>query len=76
MVVLVSGQESLDVVVEAYKKGAADYIIKNDNLFANLENTIKNLSESVVLKKEIEVLRDEIIDRNKYSNILGNSHMA
>ena len=73
MVVLVSGQESLDVVVEAYRKGAADYIIKNDNLFANLENTIKNLSESVVLKKEIEVLRDEIIDRNKYSNILGNS---
>jgi len=73
MVVIVSGQENLDVVVESYKKGASDYIIKNDNLFVNLENSIKNLSMSVVLKKEIELLRDEVMDRNKYANILGNS---
>jgi DNA-binding NtrC family response regulator len=73
MVVLVSGQENLDVVVESYKKGASDYIIKNDNLFVNLENSIRNLSMSVVLKKEIELLRDEVMDRNKYANILGNS---
>ncbi len=73
MVVLVSGQDDLEVVVESYKKGAADYIIKNDNLFANLENTVKNLSMNVVLKRELEVLKDEIIDRNKYANILGHS---
>src|SRR5688572_255952 len=73
MVVLVSGQETLDVVVEAYKYGASEYIIKNDNLFANLENSVKNLSMNVVLKKEVEFLKDQIIDRHKYSNILGNS---
>src|SRR5687767_10884145 len=38
LVVLVSGQETLDVVVESYKNGASEYIIKNDNLFVNLEN--------------------------------------
>ncbi|HMT28566.1 MAG TPA: sigma-54 dependent transcriptional regulator [Bacteroidia bacterium] len=74
MVVLVSGQETLDVVVESYKGGASEYIIKNDNLFVNLENSIKNLSMNVVLKKEVEFLKDQVIDRHKYSNILGNSN--
>ncbi len=74
MVVLVSGQENLDVVIESYKGGASEYIIKNDNLFVNLENSIKNLSMNVVLKKEVEFLKDQIIDRHKYSNILGNSN--
>lgn len=74
MVVIVSGQETLDVVIEAYKHGASEYIIKNDNLFVNLENSVKNLSMSVVLKKEVEFLKDQIIDRHKYANILGNSN--
>jgi DNA-binding NtrC family response regulator len=74
MVVIVSGQEDVNVVVNAYKNGASEYIIKNDSLFANLENTVKNLSMNVVLKKEVEFLKDQIIDRHKYSNILGNSN--
>lgn len=73
MVVIVSGQETLDVVVDAYKRGASEYIIKNDNLFVNLENSVKNLSMNVVLKKEVEFLKDQVIDRHKYANILGNS---
>ncbi|MDQ3049806.1 MAG: sigma-54 dependent transcriptional regulator [Bacteroidota bacterium] len=73
MVVLVSGQETMEVVVAAYKGGASEYIIKNDNLFVNLENAIKNLSMNVVLKKEVELLKDQVIDRHKYANILGNS---
>lgn len=74
MLVIVSGQETLDVVVDAYKNGASEYIIKNDNLFINLENAIKNLSMNVILKKEVEFLKDQIIDRHKYANILGNSN--
>ena len=73
MVVLVSGQETLEIVVESYKNGASEYIIKNDNLFANLENAVKNLSLNVVLKKEVEFLKEQVIDRHKYANILGNS---
>jgi two-component system, NtrC family, response regulator AtoC len=72
--ILVSGQENLEVVVTAYKNGAQDYILKNDNLFANLENSIRNLSMNVKLKKEVEILKDQIIDRNRYSNIIGNSN--
>ncbi len=74
MVVLVSGQETLEVVVAAYKGGASEYIIKNDSLFVNLENSIRNLSMNVVLKREVEFLKDQIIDRHKYSTILGNSN--
>lgn len=71
--VLVSGQEKLDVVVETYKKGAEDYIIKNENAIFNLENSVRNLCKNVNLKQENEKLKDQIIDRNRYTNILGNS---
>ena len=74
MCVLVSGQDSLEVVVDSYKNGATDYIIKNDNLFINIENAVKNLSMNVVLRKENDMLKDQIIDRHKYSNILGTSN--
>jgi DNA-binding NtrC family response regulator len=74
MVIIVSGQENLEVVVSTYKKGAADYIMKNDNLFANLENSINNLNMNVALRREVEFLKDQIIDRNRYNNIMGNSN--
>jgi len=71
--VIVSGQEKLDVVVDTYKRGAEDYIIKNENAIVNLENSIKHLCKNVNLRKENEQLKDQIIDRNRYTNILGNS---
>ncbi len=74
MVIMVSGQEDLEVVLETYKKGASDYIMKNDNMFVNLENSVKSLSMNVTLRREVETLKDQIIDRNRYSNILGNSN--
>ncbi|MBK6447357.1 MAG: sigma-54-dependent Fis family transcriptional regulator [Bacteroidetes bacterium] len=71
--IVVSGQEKLDVVIETYQKGAVDYIIKNDNALVNLENSVKNLCKTVKLKQENETLKDQVIDRNKYTSILGNS---
>ncbi|MEO0311814.1 MAG: hypothetical protein RIQ89_1471 [Bacteroidota bacterium] len=71
--IIVSGQEKVDVVVETYRKGASDYIIKNENATINIENAVKKLCKNVQLKKEVETLQDQIIDRNKYNNILGNS---
>jgi two-component system, NtrC family, response regulator AtoC len=71
--VMVSGQEKLDVVIETYRKGACDYIIKDDNALINLENSVKSLSKAVHLRHENETLKELVIDRNKYTNILGNS---
>jgi len=70
---MVTGQEKIDVVINTYKKGAVDYIIKNENAIVNIENAVKNACKNVHLKKEVETLQDQIIDRNKYTKILGNS---
>jgi two-component system response regulator AtoC len=74
MIIICSGQESVEVVIHCYRNGASDYILKDTNMVLNLENTIKNLSQNVILRNEVETLQDQIIDRNKYSNIIGNSN--
>ncbi|MEZ4829500.1 MAG: sigma-54 dependent transcriptional regulator [Bacteroidia bacterium] len=71
--IILSGQEKVEVVVDAYKNGANNYIIKNDNALVELSNVVKNLSSSVNLRKEVEVLREEIIDRNRYNQVVGES---
>ena len=71
--VMVSGQEKIDVVIETYRQGASDYIIKNDNALVNLENSVKSLVKNVYLRQENDALKELIIDRNKYTKILGNS---
>lgn len=71
--IMLSGQEDLQTVVDTYNNGAKNYIIKNDNAIVELKNAIKNLVSSISLKQEVEVLREEITDRNKYSNIVGES---
>lgn len=71
--IIVSGQEKVDIVLELYKKGAVDYIMKDDNAVANLENSVKKIFDNLRLKKQVEILQEQIIDRNKYSKIVGNS---
>ena len=73
MVIICSAQESVEVVISSYRNGAQDYILKNDNMMADVERSVNNLAMSVVLRKEVELLQDQIIDRNRYSNIIGNS---
>ncbi|MEM7656665.1 MAG: sigma-54 dependent transcriptional regulator [Bacteroidota bacterium] len=71
--VILSGQEKVEVVVEAYQNGASNYIIKNDNAVVEMTNVVKNLSSTVNLRKEVETLREQIIDRNKYDRVIGES---
>jgi DNA-binding NtrC family response regulator len=71
--IIVSGQEDVGVAVEAYKKGADYYIIKNPDTFAELELCVAKLTRNINLRNEVENLREQIIDRNKYSTIIGES---
>lgn len=71
--IILSGQERVDVVVECYNHGASSYIIKNDNTIVELTKTVENLSKNVNLRKEVDYLREQIIDRNKYNKIIGDS---
>ncbi|MBL7925029.1 MAG: sigma-54-dependent Fis family transcriptional regulator [Bacteroidia bacterium] len=74
LVIICSGQEDVQVVVSCYHNGANDYILKNDQMIANIENSVRNLAMNITLRREVEFLQDQIIDRNKYSNIIGGSN--
>ena len=72
-IIIVSGQEDVAVAVEAYKHGAKYYILKNKQTFEELAYCVGTLATHANLKKEVEVLRDQIIDRHRYSSIIGES---
>jgi DNA-binding NtrC family response regulator len=74
LLIVCSGQESVEVVVESYSNGANEYVLKNEQMITKIENAVRNLSMQVTLRREVEFLKDQIIDRNKYSNIIGNSN--
>ncbi len=71
--IMVSGQEEVEVVVEGYKAGARDYIIKKDNSVQALVDSIHKISGTVSLRKEVEDLRTKILDREKYNELIGES---
>jgi DNA-binding NtrC family response regulator len=71
--ILISGQDKVDVVIEAFENGAEEYIKKDDNALTLLELKIQKHSSTVNLRKEVDLLREQIIDRNKYSRIIGES---
>jgi DNA-binding NtrC family response regulator len=71
--IILSGQEDVEVVVQVYKNGAKDYIVKNANAIIELQNSIRNFSTSVNLRKEVEDLRSMIVDRERYRSIIGES---
>lgn len=72
--IVLSGQEELKVVVDAYKNGAQRYIIKNENATIELVQNIKEISKSIAIKKELEALKDNVIEQNhRYKNIIGES---
>ena len=72
-VVMLSGQDKVDVVVDAFQQGANNYVIKNDSAIAQLKQCLKNLATSSNLRKEVQELRDQILDRGKYYKITGES---
>jgi len=71
--ILLSGQEKIEVVIEAYENGAEEYIKKDDNALTMLDLKVQKHVGSVNLMKEVDTLRDQIIDRNRYDRIIGES---
>ena len=49
-VIMLSGQDKLDVAVDTMKYGAFDYIVKGESAFSRIENVINNASEIHKLK--------------------------
>ena len=73
-VIIISGQEDVKVALDLLKKGAYDYIVKDEDAKDRLWNTINNLRENVQLKQEIETLKEEVHRKYDFSKaIIGNS---
>ena len=49
-VVMLSGQDKLDVAVDSMKHGAYDYVIKGETAFSRMENILNNINELHGLK--------------------------
>ena len=74
-VIIISGQEDVKVALDLLKKGAYDYIVKDDDAKDRLWNTVSNLRENVQLKQEIETLKEEVSRKYDFSNaIIGHSN--
>ena len=73
-VIAISEQEDIEVVVELFKHGAYDYIVKSNDIRERLLNTVNNIRTGYTLKNEIRQLRTEVQKKYAYSNsLIGNS---
>lgn len=50
-VIILSGQEQIDVAIESLKEGAYDYFTKSEDALEKTREAIKSLSEQVMLKR-------------------------
>ena len=74
-IIIISGQEDLTTALNLIKKGAYEYIIKDDNTKDVLWNSVQKIRENKSLKNEINNLKVELEIKHAFSNtILGNSN--
>jgi len=69
-VVVISGQEDISVAVNLLKKGVYDYLLKDDNTKDLLWNTIIQSRETQKLRKEVEVLREELVQKYEFETVI------
>ena len=56
-VVVISGQENISTAIDILKKGAYDYIVKDDEAKERLWNTVNNIRSNVELRHEVDQLK-------------------
>lgn len=73
-VVVISGQEEISIALELLKKGASDYLIKDDNTKDLLWNSVIRARETQALRDEVDHLQDQLVDKFTFEKtIIGQS---
>lgn len=73
-VVVISGQEEISVALKLLQNGASEYIIKDEHTKHLLWNAILKIKENTHLKEEVEVLREQLVQRYSFEKtIIGQS---
>lgn len=60
-VIMLSGQDKLEVAVDSMKYGAYDYVVKGEAAFSRTENVLNNVSELHKLRTVNKAYRNTII---------------
>ena len=63
-VIMLSNQNEIGIAVNCLKKGASDYVIKDDVMSVSVENAVQKITKSLELKAEIDDL-SQVIKRDK-----------
>ncbi|MFM2337479.1 MAG: hypothetical protein RL115_672 [Bacteroidota bacterium] len=69
-VIVISGQEEVAIAVDLLKKGVSDYIVKDDTTKDLLWNSVVRIRETQALKKEVEILREELGQKYAFQKTL------
>jgi DNA-binding NtrC family response regulator len=73
-VIIISGQEDISTALNLLKKGAYDYLLKDDNTKEILWNDVLKIRENLSLKKQVENLQDQLEQKYDASKtIIGQS---
>ena len=56
-VIMLSGQDKMQVAVDSMKYGALDYVVKNENVFLRSQNAIRNAVSSLEMSKEVKLYK-------------------
>lgn len=73
-VLIISGQENISTAVDLLKKGAYDYIVKDEEARDRLWNTLRNLRDHLNLKEEVKELKRQVAQKlDNPKEIIGQS---
>ena len=69
-VVVISGQDDINVAVGLLKDGAYDYLVKDSNLKERLHHSFKQLKKKHTLQKEVMTLRTQVSGRFSFKDVV------
>lgn len=72
-IIVISGQQEVSTAVKLLKKGAYDYIVKDDDTKDRLWAIINRIRENVGLRDQLERLQAEVDAQYDFNKIIGNS---
>ena len=69
-IIFISAQEDISVLLSLLKKGAYEYIMKDDNTKEILWNSILRIKENVTLKQEVEELKVQLVEKYDFEKLI------
>lgn len=70
-VIVLSGQQEIEIAVKMLKEGASDYITKETSVKERLANSVKLLKRNLDLEKQVDELQQELSVKYSSKEIVG-----